>query len=283
MSQLFEIPGPALAAWLADRPHERLPQLVGLEYADDNDVWSISGVDGETVLLRAQDDQRPRRCHFQVLAAGTLYLAGNHPLHTQLQAARSPFDRLADEAREFLRSDNPCGNASLADSEAIALYRLLKAWRGDHAVPSLEQADDLLQWVMRSRPVPRQACVLLRDWEAAIARSAPRVDEQPHWLVRLVRLLRAAGQSRDAATRLHELGSPANWRYPDVLQAGLLVEHAGALMDLHEQASDRAYLDRAHKLLRAAWARQRPNDQVSRAFNRHEALLSRLDRSITGA
>ena len=63
----------------------------------------------------------------------------------------------------------------------------------------------------------------------------------------------------------------------------LLVEYAGALMDLHQQVSDRAYLDRAHKMLRVAWARQRPNELVSRAFNRHEALLSRLDGSITGA
>ena len=73
----------------------------------------------------------------------------------------------ADQAREFLRHDNPCRNASLADTEAVTLHRLLNAWRADAGVPSLDQVDELLQWFRRSRPVSRQACDLLRDWEAA--------------------------------------------------------------------------------------------------------------------
>lgn len=283
MNEPTEIPGPALVSWLANQAPDTLALLVGLEYADDDDVWSIAGVDGASVILRAQDDARPRRCHFQVLAAGTVYAACDHPLPARYQADRSPFDQMADQAREFLRHDSPCRNASLADTEAVTLHRLLNTWRANAGVPSLEQVDELLQWFRRERPVSRQACDLLRDWEAAIARSPVRVAEQPEWLVRLLRLLRDAGQAREAATRVHELGSPAGWRFTEAQQLALLVEHAGALMDLHEQASDRAYLDRAHRLLRMAWARQRPSEPVSRAFNRHEALMARLEGSATGA
>ncbi len=272
MSELQEVEGSIVVSWIDSDPDRRIGRLVGTDFADSNDEWLIEGSRGPLLLLRHAGAGAGKSMRYEALADGTLYLLSDDPILSEIESEKSPFQKALEEARLHLKRSGLCGNAVLADTQAVSLFRVLQRWNLEAIVPTIEEAYFVTDLFEIAAPSTRQACSLLEQWTLSVARSSERRHETVSFGIQHASLLRAANRPDEAISVVSGFCDSRSIVIGQSPRAVLLTIRAAALMDLYERDRKPERLDEAERRLKNAWAIEGANEFLMNTYRRFDAL-----------
>lgn len=274
MREECEIDGERVVRWISKDENSRLPRLQGQAFADADHVWRIDLENGSLITLACDDPAARKVVHYRFLGGGAVYFDAESDIPGEIEAETLPFERRVEEARARLNQLRLCGSVRLADTEAVSLFDIVSPWLTKRQLPSLKQLQQACEYFERSVPATKQACDLVGDWLSGVMASSVWATEETSFRIQYCALLRAAGRPAEvlaATDALLGARGPIPW---EQARAILLTIRAAAQMDLYERDGDRQRLHEARRLLGNAWRIQGPNEHLTMAYRRLEALES---------
>lgn len=276
MNETMQIEGQKIFAWIQLCKESDRTLLVGTEFANNDDVWLVTGIDREWIELERTSDGAPSRKKLTFVLDGDFFIGAG--ISDQLEASRrevmSPGELAIEEAREKLLSTGLRASV-LGASDAQFLAALISEFR-DHSFPDHDEWMRLHHLITEGPTENMRAIApLLRKWLERSESELGHYDLFRRILLAVV--YRHSGQLQkgiDISDVVDEHGKCPNDQSSIAI---LCTTRAASLMDVAELGSKSPceILSMARKSLNRAYA-IRGSEEVMLTYRRMKVLDQRF-------